>query len=196
MSRPAPVAERFGRPVVGLDLGGGRAWSAAVAVWPSGRVEAAALAPGTPDLADQERRDRVPSGTYQRLAAAGPALDGRRSARPSGVGGEPVGTSGPGLRPVSRARATRRPAALPGARPRHPLLRGRERHPVVPHLGARRPAVRRGRLGRATRRVHRGREARPRRRRQPAPGQAGPQQRGPRRLSPMRPSWRSPRWTG
>ena len=43
-----------------IDLGGGRAWSAAVAVWPGGRIEALAVAPGTPSLADQERRDRVP----------------------------------------------------------------------------------------------------------------------------------------
>ena len=66
-----PVARRIGRPVVGIDLGGGRAWSAAVAIWPAGRIEALALAPGTPSLTDQERRDRVPRGTYERLAAAG-----------------------------------------------------------------------------------------------------------------------------
>ena len=66
-----PVAPRTGRPLVGVDLGGGRAWSAAVAMWRSGRIEAVAVAPGVPTLAEQERRDRVPSGTYQRLAAAG-----------------------------------------------------------------------------------------------------------------------------
>ena len=66
-----PVGEREGRPIVGVDLGGGRAWSAAVAVWPSGRVEALAVAPGQPSLADQETRDRVPRTTYQRLAASG-----------------------------------------------------------------------------------------------------------------------------
>ena len=61
------VPEREGRPVVGVDLGGGRAWSAAVALYPNGRVEALAVAPGIPDLDDQERRDRVPSGTYSKL---------------------------------------------------------------------------------------------------------------------------------
>ena len=61
------VPERQGRPIVGVDLGGGRAWSAAVAVWGNGRVEARAVAPGIPDLDEQERRDRVPSGAYQRL---------------------------------------------------------------------------------------------------------------------------------
>ena len=61
------VPERQGRPIVGVDLGGGRAWSAAVAVWGNGRVEAKAVAPGIPNLDEQERRDRVPSGTYAKL---------------------------------------------------------------------------------------------------------------------------------
>ena len=66
-----PVPPREGRPVVGIDLGGGRAWSSGVAVWPNGRCEALAVAPGIPDLAAQEKRDRVPRGTYQRLRDAG-----------------------------------------------------------------------------------------------------------------------------
>ena len=61
------VPEREGRPFVGVDLGGGRAWSAAVAVWGNGRVEARSVAPGIPDLDEQERRDRVPAGTYSKL---------------------------------------------------------------------------------------------------------------------------------
>ena len=61
------VPERQGRPIVGVDLGGGRAWSAAVAVWGNGRVEARAVAPGIPDLDEQERRDRQPQGTYTKL---------------------------------------------------------------------------------------------------------------------------------
>ena len=65
------VPDRRGRPVVGVDCGAGRAWSAASAVWPSGRVEAVAIAPGTPTLAEQEKRDQVPTGTYQKLEAAG-----------------------------------------------------------------------------------------------------------------------------
>ena len=65
--RAREVPEREGRPVVGVDLGGGRAWSAAVAVFPNGRVEARAVAPGIPDLEEQERRDRVPAGTYSKL---------------------------------------------------------------------------------------------------------------------------------
>ena len=65
------VPERIGRPIVALDLGGGRAWSAATAVYQNGRVEALAVAPGIPDLAAQERRDRVPPGSYQMLADSG-----------------------------------------------------------------------------------------------------------------------------
>ena len=34
-------------------------------------MEALAVAPGLPDLAEQERRDRVPAGTYRRLAETG-----------------------------------------------------------------------------------------------------------------------------
>lgn len=59
--------ERDGKPLVALDIGNGRAWSAAVAMWPSGLTDCFALAPGNPDLAAQEKRDRVPAGTYRRL---------------------------------------------------------------------------------------------------------------------------------
>ena len=65
------VPERQGLPIVGLDLGGGRAWSAAVAVWQSGRAEALAVAPGLPSIQAQEKRDRVNPGTYQRLVDSG-----------------------------------------------------------------------------------------------------------------------------
>lgn len=66
-----PVPDREGRPIAAVDLGGGRAWSAGVAVWRNGRTEAVAVAPGVPDIAAQEARDRVPRGTYQRLVDAG-----------------------------------------------------------------------------------------------------------------------------
>ena len=66
-----PVPEREGQPLVGLDCGHSRAWSAAVAVWRNGRTEAMAVAPGVPCLEDQERRDRVPAGTYRRLEERG-----------------------------------------------------------------------------------------------------------------------------
>ena len=66
-----PVPPREGRPIVAVDLGGGRAFSAAVAGWQGGRIEALACAPGIPDLAAQENRDHVPSGTYRKLADAG-----------------------------------------------------------------------------------------------------------------------------
>ena len=66
-----PVAPPDGRPIVGIDLGSGRAWSAATAIWESGRVECLAVAPGIPDVAAQERRDQVPAGTYAMLVASG-----------------------------------------------------------------------------------------------------------------------------
>ena len=57
--------------MVGVDLAGGRAWSAAVAIFPSGRVEALAVAPGIPTLEAQEKRDRIEPGTYQKLHEMG-----------------------------------------------------------------------------------------------------------------------------
>ncbi len=65
------VAQRTGQPIVGVDLGGGRSWSSAVALWPSGRIEAVAVCPGIPGLDAQEKRDRVPRGLYRSLAAGG-----------------------------------------------------------------------------------------------------------------------------
>ena len=65
------VPPRAGKPVVAVDLGAGRAWSAAVAIWRNGRVEALALAPGIPSIEAQEKRDRVSSGTYESLVSAG-----------------------------------------------------------------------------------------------------------------------------
>ena len=82
-----PVAERNGRPLVGVDLGGARSWSAAVAVWRSGRVEALAIAPGIPSLDDQEKRDRTARGTYRRLHESGAlrVADGRRVPKASAL---------------------------------------------------------------------------------------------------------------
>ena len=68
-ARAVPPGE--GRPLVAIDLAGGRAWAAAVAIWRSGRIEALAVAPGIPSLREQERRDKVDAGTYQALADAG-----------------------------------------------------------------------------------------------------------------------------
>ena len=66
-----PVAARVGRPIVGVDLGGGRAWSAATAIWDNARCESLAVAPGIPSIEAQERRDRVRSGAYQKLVYGG-----------------------------------------------------------------------------------------------------------------------------
>ena len=68
-AREVPAPD--GKPIVGIDLGGGRAWSAAVALWASGRRDAVAVAPGIPGIAEQEKRDRVPASSYRRLVDAG-----------------------------------------------------------------------------------------------------------------------------
>ena len=51
-----------------------------MACWRSGRVEAIAIAPGISDVAEQEKRDRVPGGTYRQLHAQGSLMlaDGLR----------------------------------------------------------------------------------------------------------------------
>ena len=54
-----------------MILGKGGAFSAAVAAYRGGRIEAIAVCPGIPAIAEQERRDRVASGTYQSLVDAG-----------------------------------------------------------------------------------------------------------------------------
>ena len=66
-----PVPARAGKPVVSVDLGGNRSWSAACGIWPSGRIEAWALAPGSPSLSTQEHEDHVAPGSYAELVTAG-----------------------------------------------------------------------------------------------------------------------------
>ena len=68
-ARPVPACE--GRPIIGVDLGGNRSWSACSAVFPSGRISSWAVAPGVPSLADQEREDQVPEGAYGELVRSG-----------------------------------------------------------------------------------------------------------------------------
>ena len=69
VARPIPPCE--GKPIIGVDLGGNRSWSAACALWPNGRIEAWASAPGVPDLHAQERDDQVAEGTYTELVKSG-----------------------------------------------------------------------------------------------------------------------------
>ena len=80
-----PVPERNGRPLVGLDLGAERSWSAAWAIWPNGRSECYAVCPGIPDLAERERQDAMPRGLYRRLHDDGVLLvdEGLRVSRPA-----------------------------------------------------------------------------------------------------------------
>ena len=78
------VPPREGSPVLGLDLGSERSWSAAWILWDNGRSEVYALCPGIPDLAEREKQDAMPAGLYQRLHDDGVLLvdDDRRVARP------------------------------------------------------------------------------------------------------------------
>ena len=68
-ARPVPACE--GKPVVAVDLGGNRSWSAACGIWPAGRIESWASAPGEPSLSDQEHQDQVMGGTYSELVKSG-----------------------------------------------------------------------------------------------------------------------------
>ena len=68
-ARPVPACE--GKPVVAVDLGGNRSWSAACGIWPTGRIESWASAPGEPSLSDQEHQDQVVGGTYSELVKSG-----------------------------------------------------------------------------------------------------------------------------
>ena len=77
------MPDREGRPLVGVDVGAERSWSGAWCLWQNGRVEAYALCPGVPGLAERERQDAVPAGLYQRLADDGVLMvdEGRRMGR-------------------------------------------------------------------------------------------------------------------
>ena len=79
------VPPREGKPIVALDLGSERSWSAAWALWRNGRSECYAVCPGIPDLAERERMDAMPRGLYTKLARDGVLLvdDGLRVSRPS-----------------------------------------------------------------------------------------------------------------
>ena len=79
-----PVPPRKGRPIVGWDSGAERSWSAAWCLWPNGRSECYALAPGIPSLQVRERQDAQPRGLYVGLHAVGNLLVdvGRRVSRP------------------------------------------------------------------------------------------------------------------
>ena len=65
------VPERSGQPVIGVDLGGGRSFSAAAAVWPNGRVEVWCLAAGDVSLEEAARLDQLPEDAYTSLAKSG-----------------------------------------------------------------------------------------------------------------------------
>ena len=78
------VPPRKGRPIVGLDLGSERSWSAAWCLWSNGRTECYAVCPGLPDLAERERQDAMPRGLYRKLYEDGSLIvdEGRYVSRP------------------------------------------------------------------------------------------------------------------
>ena len=65
------IAPAHGRQVWGIDLGANRSWSAVINLRQNGRCDAVAVAPGIPSIEAQEKRDRVPRGTYSRLVDIG-----------------------------------------------------------------------------------------------------------------------------
>ena len=79
------VPPAVGRPIVGIDVGSSRSWTAACALWPNGRCDALVIVPGVPDLAAQERRDAVRPGQYQKLLLDGVLQvdPGRKVVRPA-----------------------------------------------------------------------------------------------------------------
>ena len=129
------VAEPAGRPIVAIDLGGGRAWSAATAIWQSGRIEAIAVAPGIPanrgtgrprpgatrHLWASDRYRPVASGTRAEGANAGLAL-----CRDHGRMGR---TGDHRLRSLSAWRATRLRERHAGNPARLSMVRSRRRYP-------------------------------------------------------------------
>ena len=77
-----------------MDVLGARRWRS----FPSGRIDALAVAPGIPSIDEQEKRDRVPPGTYQRLVDAGllRTADGLRVPPPAPAMGGDRGSNGDG----------------------------------------------------------------------------------------------------
>ena len=146
MARQVP--EREGAPIVGIDLGAGRAWSAATAVWSNGRTEALALAPGIPEMEEQETAGpgavrAVPAARHQRTAPGS-----RRIADAAGVGAVGRGAAGMGaagvdpLRQVPYCRAAGQRWAEPDGAARNQVGRGRGGYPGAAQDGPGRPAQR------------------------------------------------------
>lgn len=68
-SRPVLASE--GQPLMAIDMGANRAWSASSVVWESGRLECLAVCAEIPSIRDQEVRDCVPAGSYSTLVDLG-----------------------------------------------------------------------------------------------------------------------------
>jgi len=66
-----PVPPREGNPIIGLDLGSNRSWSALWAIWNNGRSECYAVCGSLPSLPEREKQDAVPKGIYEKLKQEG-----------------------------------------------------------------------------------------------------------------------------
>ena len=77
-----PVPPREGQPVLGLDLGAARSWSAAALWWRNGRAEVYASIPGIPDIDVQERSLGLGRGVLSSLVDRGVVVvaEGKRVA--------------------------------------------------------------------------------------------------------------------
>ena len=61
------VPPREGKPIVGLDLGSNRSWSAIWALWPNGRSECYALCGGIPNLEKREKQELCTKGAISEV---------------------------------------------------------------------------------------------------------------------------------
>ena len=120
------VPERRGRPVVGVDCGAGRAWSAGTALWRNGRCEAVAVAPGTPGYRGSREARPGRARHLSALGGVGCLDDGRGSAcaacECAGRARLVVAAVGDRVRPVPARGAARRGAGAGVSRAAHAAL--------------------------------------------------------------------------
>ena len=77
-----PVPPREGQPVLGVDVGAARSWSACALMWRNGRTEVYASIPGIPDIDVQERSLGLGRGVLTSLVDSGVVVvaEGKRVA--------------------------------------------------------------------------------------------------------------------
>ena len=77
-----PVPPREGQPVLGIDVGAARSWSACALMWRNGRTECYCSIPGIPDIDVQERSLGLGRGVLTSLVDSGVVVvaEGKRVA--------------------------------------------------------------------------------------------------------------------